>query len=275
MVAAGTYWVPTLELWQGVGPGTLVSYGGCGIVIQRHDGCLMNGNVEVGYYLSRKDELMQGLIESAQEWLPVLAERHGNDGAGRLLQETRRRFEALIPKLPDIGGDENHLTASLIGSARCLALYLAVKASGGTAQDAGKLLYDAMVRSAPDAPIPPSQRLSREELMQRRRERAEWSQQRRYPEDWMYAFVEGDGLEFDYGYDFCQCATERLYRAQGALGFLPFYCFLDFPQCEKGGLGLARAKTLAEGDEVCDFRFTEGGKASQHWPPPFVAKGKR
>lgn len=235
----------------------------------------MNGNSEAGYYLCRKDELIQGLAKSAREWLPVLAERYGDDGAGRLLQETRRQFEALIPKLPYIGGEENRLTESLIGSARCLALYLVVKAAGGSAEDAGKLLYDAVVRSAPDVPIPPSQRLSREELMQRRRERAEQSQQRRQPEDWVYEFVEGDGLEFDYGYDFHQCATERLYRAQGALEFLPFYCFLDFPQCEKGGLGLARAKTLGEGDGVCEFRFKEGGKASEHWPPPFAAKGKR
>ena len=235
----------------------------------------MDGNRQADYCVRHKDDLMRGFEESAAEWLPTLAERYSDDAAGTLLEAARRRFESLIPKLPYVGPDENHLTASLIGSARCLALYLAVKASGGSAEDTGKLLYDAVLRSAPDAPIPPSQRLSREELMQRRRERAEQSQQRRYPEDWVYEFVEGDGLEFDYGYDFCQCATERLYRAQGALEFLPFYCFLDFPQCEKGGLGLARAKTLAEGDGVCEFRFKEGGKAGEHWPPPFAAKGKR
>ena len=110
--------------------------------------------------------------------------------------------------------------------------------------------------------------------MRRRRERAERSQERRYAWDWVYAFVEGDGEEFDYGYDFEECATEKFYRTQGAEEFLPFYCFLDFPKCEQGGLGLRRTMTLAEGGEKCDFRFEEGGKAEQRWPPTFLEGGK-
>ena len=48
--------------------------------------------------------------------------------AAAILKQAREQFEALIPQIPYIGGDENHLTASLIGSARCLALYKAMKA---------------------------------------------------------------------------------------------------------------------------------------------------
>jgi len=226
------------------------------------------------YSASHRDELLQGLGKSADEWRPLLVERYGRAEALRLLRGARRQFVALIPKLPYIGGDENHLTASLIESARCLALYLTMKACGRTAEETGKLLYDAVIRRAPDAPIPEAQRLSRAALMQRRRQRSLWSQQRRYADDWVYEFVEGDGVEFDYGYNFQQCATERLYRTQGALEFLPFYCFLDFPECERGGLGLVRAKSLATGDGLCEFRFKEGGKASQHWPPPFLRKAR-
>jgi hypothetical protein len=85
--------------------------------------------------------------------------------------------------------------------------------------------------------------------------------------------VEGDGEAFDYGYDFVECAMEKFYRTLGAEEFLPFYCFLDFPMCELGGLGLSRTMTLGERYERCNFRFKEGGKAELAWPPPFLRQG--
>lgn len=223
------------------------------------------------YYVSRKPEILRGFDEALERWKPVLVQRYGEGFADAVLQEAREHLEALIPKISYIGGDENHLTGSLIGSAGCLALYRAMKARGRPAAETGKVLYDAVKASDPPPPIPPSERLSREELMERRRERAKQSQERRYEWDWVYQFVEGDGTTFDYGYDFFECATRKFYRAQGAEGFLPFYCFLDFPKCELVGLGLSRTMTLAEGGEKCDFRFKEGGKAQQEWPPPFLA----
>ena len=224
------------------------------------------------YYISRKAELFEDFDEEARQWLPILVRRYDGGFAAAVLEEARERLEALIPEIPYIGGDENQLPGSLLGSVGCLVLYQAMKGRGKTAAEAGKLLYDAVKARAgePAAPVPPSRQASREELMKRRRERAERSQKRQYPWDWVYEFVEGDGETFDYGYNFFECATHKLYRAQGAEEFLPFYCFLDFPKCELGGLGLTRTMTLSEGHQRCDFRFNEGGKAALEWPPPFV-----
>ncbi len=95
-------------------------------------------------------------------------------------------------------------------------------------------------------------------------------QERRYPDDFACEFVEGDGETFDYGYNFLECASEKFYWAQGALEFLSYYCLLDFPKCERGGLSLTRQGTLAEGCQMCDFRFKEGGVATEKWPPSFA-----
>jgi hypothetical protein len=227
------------------------------------------------YYISRKAQLLEAFDSHAQRWRTVLSQRYGDDLAGRVLREAREQFEALIPEIPYIGGDDNHLTGSLISSARALALYWAMKAGGMSAAEAGKILYDAVKAHPEDyiPKIPPEQRLSRDDLMRRRRERAERSQERGYAWDWVVEFVEGDGETFDYGYDFTECATEKFYRAQGATEFLLFYCFLDFPKCELGGLGLSRTTTLGEGGERCDFRFREGGRSTQGWPPPFLKEG--
>lgn len=224
------------------------------------------------YYIARKPELLAGFEEMAQQWATILGRRYGKSFTRRVLEEAREEFEALLPGLPYIGGGENHLTSSLIGSVQCLALYRVMKGHGRSAADTGSILYDAVKVHAEKyvTRIPPSQQLSREALMERRRARARRSQERQYAWDWVYTFVEGDGERFDYGYDFTECATEKFYRAQGAQEFLPFYCFLDFPKCELGGLGLSRTMTLGEGDSKCDFRFKEGGKSTQDWPPPFL-----
>jgi ADP-ribose pyrophosphatase YjhB (NUDIX family) len=234
--------------------------------------------VKRGYYVSRKDELLQGFDCETLRWAPVIARKHGMEFSDAVLREARRQFERLIPEMPYIGGEANHLTASLLYSARCLALFKALKARGGTAQETGELLYQAIVSRLGGVPaeIPTDQSLTDEQLMVRRRERAKRSQQRRYAEDWVYGFVPGDGEEFDYGYDFVQCATQKLYQAQGADEFLPFYCFLDFPESQVAGLGLSRTTTLAEGHLKCNHRFKKGRQTEPDWPPPFaVIEGGR
>ena len=224
------------------------------------------------YYACRREELLRDLKREAQRWRPIVCSRFGQRFARAVLCEARLRFEGLIPQMPYIGGDENHLTDSLLDAARCLAFYQAMQARGKTAQEAGKVLYDSimscMSAGAPDSA--PEQRLTLQQLMERRRRRAARSQLRQYPQDWVYTFVLGDGREFDYGYDFTECAAQKLYRAQGADEFLPFYCFLDSAVSRVLQLGLVRTMTLAQGDAVCNPRFKQGRKSELRWPPPFL-----
>jgi hypothetical protein len=245
-------------------------------ISDREDGSMLSQE-HGGYYIQRKGAILERFDEDAQWWMAVLSRGYGADFAETVLKEARSELEALIPTIPYIGGDENHLTGSLVGSARCLALYRAMKLRGRSAEETGKVLYDATKAHPNDfmPQIPPGRRLNRDQLMRRRRERAERSQRTRYPEDWVYVFVEGDGETFDYGYDFVECGTEKFYRVHGAEEFLPYYCFLDFPKCELAGLGLSRTMTLGEGDPRCDFRFKEGGAAQLEWPPPFADAGRR
>ncbi|MBN1203098.1 MAG: L-2-amino-thiazoline-4-carboxylic acid hydrolase [Anaerolineae bacterium] len=225
-----------------------------------------------GYYVARTEQLLERFEQDIQDWRQVMTVAYDADFISAVVQQARAEFEALIPHIPYIGGDENHLTGSLVRSVRCLALYKAMQAHGKTAADAGKVLYDAAVIQAarPAPPIPPSEWLSEEELMQRRRERAEESQERRYPDDFVYTFVEGDGETFDYGYNFTECASHKFCRARDAETFMPFFCFLDFPLCEGAGLGLSRTMTLADGHPLCNHRFRPGGKSALEWPPPFL-----
>ena len=96
------------------------------------------------------------------------------------------------------------------------------------------------------------------------------SQLRYYAEDYVYKVIQGDGVEFDYGYDFIECATCKFYHSHGADDFTRFFCYLDYPKSEILGLGLTRTGTLAEGANKCDHRFKKGRKTEHRWPPPFL-----
>ena len=221
-------------------------------------------NGDRDYYVSRRSSILALFDDHAMAWNPLLAGRYGDEFAGIVLRQARERLETLIPDIPYIGGDENPMTRHLIRSTTSLVLYQAMKANGRTAEEIGKMIYDAVVERVRH--LPPSASPSLEEMAEKKEE-ARLSQAHRYPGDWVWEFVEGDGVEFDYGYDFTECGAQKLYHAQGADEFLPFYCFLDFATYRTPGWGLARTMTLAEGHARCDFRFKRGGKTEREWPP--------
>jgi hypothetical protein len=232
----------------------------------------MNGD----YYVSRKGQLLAAFDAEASLLESILAAYYGEALSSRIVAQARPAFEALIPGMPYIGGDANVYTSELVRSVRCLALYQAMKDHGKTAAEAGRVLYEA-AETPQDTERhvtgPSAQSLTNVELMQRRRERAERSQKRLYPADYVYTLVEGDGDEFDYGYDFTECATQKLYHACGADEFLPYYCFLDFAMSRAAGLGLVRTMTLAAGDARCNHRFKKGRQTEPQWPPDPVRQG--
>jgi hypothetical protein len=199
--------------------------------------------------------------------MPFLAGRFGPIFAEKVTQDARELLEDLIPELPYIGGDENPMTRHIIRSSTGLALYKAMTARGKPAKETGEVVYDAVVESVRH--LPPNQPLTEEELTGRK-EQADRSQARRYPGDWVWEFVQGDGVEFEYGYDFYECGTQKLYDVHGADEFLPFFCYLDFVTYRTPGWSFSRTMTLAEGCVKCNFRFKRGGETKKGWPPTFL-----
>jgi hypothetical protein len=205
--------------------------------------------------------------EHARNTRPVLVHRYGAQLADLLLREARQETERLLPQIPYIGGDQNPMTHHLVRATTTLALYRAMEAQGMTARETGRVVYDAVVgviRSQPFSPAgPPTP-----EVIRKQREEARKSQARRYPGDWVWEFVEGDGRKFDYGYDFSACGAKKYYETQGATALLPYFCFLDFVTTRASGRVLMRTTTLAEGGARCDFRLRAAGD-DEEWPPPF------
>lgn len=230
--------------------------------------------IDKEYYVKRRPELLDKFEADVKLWSPLVLKYYGEIRAYKILLEARQNFENLMPQIPYIGGDENNFTKNLIESLRYLALYKAMEAHGKTAEEAGKIIYDAYLVKVnqPQPSIPPGKWLTPEQLMERSKKGAARSHERRYPGDYVFEFVVGDGKEYDYGYDFTECASLKVYHAQDADEFLPYYCYLDFVAGKARGFGFTRTMTLHEGHGKCNHRFKVGGETKAGWPPPFVKR---
>lgn len=222
------------------------------------------------YYQARRDLLLVDFDRQVSLWQPHLASSVGDPTASRILEHARGQFNRLISRLPYIGGDANHLTPALIESARCLAFFQAMQAFGKSPAESGYILYQAELHRPRQNP-PSAPHLSQEEIIQRRRQRALDSQERRFAWDYVFTYIPGDGQDFDYGYDFSECATQKFYKAQRSEAFLPYYCCLDFSKSARQGVRLQRTSTLADGGETCNFRFHSGQVPVTGWPPPCLS----
>lgn len=211
------------------------------------------------YYTSRKEKLLKDFDKTVKRLRKVMVSYYDDNFTDTTIRETRQEYEALIPELPYIGGKKNPLTKTLIGSAGVLALYRVLKNHGKTADEAGKIIYEA--EEARLAAYPKLLRRIIGRLMftrffiNRMKKLAARSQERQYEGDWVGKVIKGDGKEFDIGIDYTECGICKFYHAQGADEFTPYLCLLDFPMSKACNLGLTRTMTIAEDAEKCDFRW--------------------
>jgi len=220
----------------------------------------MKALADSNHYLSHKESLLHDYDAEVKRWRAVMAPRYGADLTSAVLQESRVKYAALIAYIPYIGDEDIDLTNSLINAVQCLSLFRTMHVFGHSASETGQVLFDAILARRQEPPQPVVDPLTPAQLEERRRQRAAWSQQRRYPEGYVYTYVPGDGETFDYGYDFTECAAHKFYHAHGGAEFLPHYCRLDFAWSEVLGFGLTRTLCLSTGDALCNHRFKQARK---------------
>ena len=237
----------------------------------------MRTGARTGGVSSRKTEKLVGKFDRILERSGgALVDRFGEETAAVMRGEMLGEYRRLIPEVPYIGGRRNMLSDTLMDMAQPLAIYRVVIRHGGGVEDTGEMLH-RVIRAEMER-IPKAlrhligrYRFSRLKIRQFERA-ARRSQARRYPGDWAFQVVEGDGNTFDTGIDFTECGIVKFLHAKGADELTPFLCDLDYVGAEAMGYGLRRTKTLAWGCDRCDFRLSKHGATSAPWPPRFVER---
>ena len=215
------------------------------------------------FYTSQRARLLKEFDQVVRRIREIFVSRYGEELTDTMIGGVRHEYETLIPELPYVGGKQP-FTRFIISSGWFLAMYRVLRSQGGTVEEAGELVYEsskAFLRAYPGF----LRRLFGHTIFSRRRLRrlrkhAAESQERQYPGDYVYTFVEGDGEEFDFGVDYTECAVCKFLSEQGAPELAPYICSADEIYSEALGWGLMRTMTLADGHEKCDFRFKRGGK---------------
>ena len=230
------------------------------------------------YYISRKPRLLKDFDTYVKYTHPVLIRYFGEASVNDLVADTHREYENLIPQLPYLGGKQP-FTQFIISTGMLLAVYRVAKARGKTLEEIGELVYEigrAFLRAYPAFLMRFFGNMNFSRFyIGRLRKRAKESHLRQYPEDYVFNFIEGDGVSFDYGVDYLECAGCKFLARQGASELAPYICPVDILYSETLGWGLTRTMTLAGGAEKCDFRFKKGGPTNIAVPEslkPVVAR---
>jgi len=228
------------------------------------------------WYSTYKDKIIEEVKQTFDYTRQILINHYGKADAQTLYDSTLNQFSELLPDLPYIGGYANSLTSNLYMGAASLAFYQVMKPYGVPIEKIGEIIYQSVEKQFLADPLSGMDgRLSTSQtILDKFKEAAQNSQRRTYPGDWVFEFVPGDGISFDYGIDYLECGICKYFKSQGAEEFTPYLCLLDFPVSEVMNTGLVRTTTLARGGERCDFRYKMDRPIQPEWNPGFISKGK-
>jgi len=222
------------------------------------------------YYVSRAPRLLRQFDRHFKRVHARLVERYGNGFAEEVRADTRRRFAAILPELPYIGGRSNDYTAVIVINGWIVSLLRAMKARGKSVEEVVGVCCaaaDDFFGSAPGFVLRLAGKLAFSGLVRRHlAKQAERSQQRRFAEDFVYEFKSGDSSGDDMALVFSECAVNKFYKAQGAEELAPYCNFFDVTYSRLMGMGVDAHNTIGRGCENCTLAFKRG--ATTEIPEP-------
>ena len=226
----------------------------------------MEKEIPKDYYIKRKPRLLKQFDKVFNFGKGPIIKKFGENKTEEIIKKMRDEYEGLIPHIPYIGGNRYEGTATLINSTYMLLVFRVLEREGLKIYEIGELAYE-IYETFYKSTAMPAEQLFKEEYIAIRKKETEETQLRRYPEDWVIEFVEGDGNTFDYGLNYLECAVCKFYKQQKAEHYLPYICLADYATARASGYGLRRSQTIANGAPICDFHFIKNGQTPRGWPP--------
>ena len=230
--------------------------------MQSNSKIIMELNIVRDYYVTKQKRLMKlfdFMFRSIKEKLEFY---YGEQYTEQIVLKSRHNFEGIIPQLPYVGGMKNYYTPILVVNGLIIAMYRAMAESGKTAEDVVLIWAEA----ADDlfAKIPSwmaslgGRVLLSKPVVRGFMRQTILSQERRYPEDWVYQLLHGNGEDFDVGFEYSECAVIKLYQAMDTMELAPCCNFTDVTYSHYLGMGLDASETLGMDCDRCRMLFKKG-----------------
>jgi len=188
---------------------------------------------------------------------------YGEQYTEQIVIKSRNNFEEIIPQLPFVGGMKNYYAPIIVVNGLIIAMFMAMKESGKTAADVIRIWAEAADDLFAKIPEPLAHLggkvLLSKPVIKSFGKQTIMSQERRYPEDWVYELLEGDGEKYDVGFEFAECAVIKFYQAMDTMELAPYCNFADVTYSHYLGIGLDASETLGMGCDHCRMLFKKGG----------------
>ena len=225
------------------------------------------------YYIMQRDKLSKSTEKFVNLITPELIKMFGKNETNKIKDDIKVEYDSLIPDIPYIGGKKNNLTSSLITASSSLALYNVLTRYNTELYDIGRLIYLSFTRSFNKTPYClrklMGKRMFSKSKFRDMQKRANYSQLKIYPYDWVWEINKGYGINYDLAIDYTECGIVKYFHEYNADELTPYICNLDYVIFKGLGIELNRTKTLGCGCDSCNFRFIKNGNPREPWPPFF------
>ncbi|MFX1391244.1 MAG: L-2-amino-thiazoline-4-carboxylic acid hydrolase [Promethearchaeota archaeon] len=228
----------------------------------------------VNYYMKEKPQLMKRFGYSLIIAKDLLMERFDEAKSEELINQMRKKYEELLPKIPDVGGKRNLFISIITDKVSLLAMFFILEKLGYTYREIGEFAIkftEIETKKAMERTEKKGMKLIdfyfNDVFFSSAKAHCDDTLKRKYPDNWVMEYVDGTNEDFDYGLNVSECAIHKIYNKLGAEKYAPFGCLLDFAQANTLGYGLTRTKSLANGAQGCDHRFSKVGNTPKAWPP--------
>jgi hypothetical protein len=219
------------------------------------------------FYTSNLDRFVTDFDKIRIAVVDYISKQSTSEAANDIGNEAALYFKRILPELPYVGGDVHPGTRFIVLAGQWIAVYKSMIKRGYKALEVGKMMYsiyEDQLKEVPPDELEKQKALTfSDEYVNLLKQWAESTSP--YEHDWKFDFIEGDGIYFDYGLDYRACPCLELCKAQDTKQLAPFFCLLDFPEAKKLNSGLFRTKTIAQGDDICNFRYKKGKEVVQNW----------
>ena len=188
------------------------------------------------------------------------ARTHLSDTDG-IRREVMGEFDIVLRQMPYVGGAASRMSDFFMRLIGFMAISRVLRRHGVPLPVIGDIereTYKAQLLAVPEAErLASGRQFMSPENQALLREQAARSQQKEFPDDFVYDFVEpGPGDRFEFGIDYKACGFCKFAARHGDKEILPNICGLDFDAYATQGIRLDRTQTLAGGASHCDFRFS-------------------
>lgn len=226
----------------------------------------INGDFS-GFYHENLDRFMTDFNKIKLAVADYISKQSSSEAANDIGNEAELNFKNILPELPFVGGDAHPGTRFIVTAGQWIAVYKSMAKRGYKALEVGRMMYSIYEDQLKDSP---PDELEKQKALTFNDEYIniliQWADSTSpYECDWKVDFIEGDGIDFDYGLDYRACPCFEFFKAQNAKHLAPFFCLLDFPEARQLNSGFFRTKTIAQGDDICNFRFKRGKEVVQNW----------